>query len=95
MIGVIGSQESPQKRGLARSFASALFECLLEGAELLPYALVILVGFGALLVGFGALYFIGIVAYEMIFDPNARDVASRLASLSLDPGKWTRGPHSS
>jgi hypothetical protein len=83
MIGVIGSQESPQKRGLARSFASALFECLLESAELLPYALVILVGFGAL-------YFIGIVAYEMIVDPNARDVASRLASLSLDPGKWTR-----
>jgi hypothetical protein len=55
----------------------------LQGVELLPYALVILVGFGAL-------YFIGIVAYEMIFDPNARNVASRLASLSLDQRKWTR-----
>jgi hypothetical protein len=87
MMGVIGSQES-QEKGLARNFASALFECLLEATELLPYALVIFVGFGTL-------YFIGIVGYEMIFDPNARDVASRLASLSLDPGEWTSGPHSS
>jgi hypothetical protein len=91
MIGVIGSQESQQERGLARSFASALGECLLKATELLPYALVILV----ILVGVGAFYFIGTVAYEMIFDPNARDVASRLASLSLDPGKWNSGPHSS
>jgi len=95
MIGVIGSREAQQERGLARSFASALAECLLEATELLPYALVILVGLVGFLVCFGGLYIIGTFAYEMIVDPNARDVASRLASLSLDPGKWTPGPHSS
>ncbi|OLE14451.1 MAG: hypothetical protein AUG89_01855 [Acidobacteria bacterium 13_1_20CM_4_56_7] len=29
------------------------------------------------------------VGYELMFDPNATDVASRLASISISPGKWS------
>jgi hypothetical protein len=28
------------------------------------------------------------VGYELVFDPNATDVAARLASLSITPEKW-------
>ena len=28
------------------------------------------------------------VGYELVFDPNATDVAARLASLSIIPEKW-------
>jgi len=29
------------------------------------------------------------VGYELMFDPNATDVASRLASISISPDKWS------
>jgi len=29
------------------------------------------------------------VGYELMFDPNATDVASRLAAISISPDKWT------
>lgn len=28
------------------------------------------------------------VGYELMFDPNASDVASRLAAISISPDKW-------
>jgi len=28
------------------------------------------------------------VGYELMFDPNATDVAARLASISISPDKW-------
>ena len=28
------------------------------------------------------------VGYELMFDPNATDVASRLAAISISPEKW-------
>jgi hypothetical protein len=28
------------------------------------------------------------VGYELMFDPNATDVATRLAALSISPEKW-------
>jgi hypothetical protein len=28
------------------------------------------------------------VAYELMFDPNATDVAARLAGMSISPEKW-------
>jgi hypothetical protein len=28
------------------------------------------------------------VGYELMFDPNATDVAARLASISISPEKW-------
>jgi hypothetical protein len=28
------------------------------------------------------------VSYELMFDPNATDVASRLAAISISPEKW-------
>jgi hypothetical protein len=33
-----------------------------------------------------------VVVYQMMFDPNAVDVASRLSALSIDPDRWV--PHS-
>jgi len=79
MIGVIGEPDPPE--GLAKSFASALFEGLLEATELVPLACVAL-----LCVGVVCLF--GGVVYHLMFDPNAVDVASRLDALSVDPDKW-------
>ncbi|HZR64200.1 MAG TPA: hypothetical protein VFA85_03575 [Terriglobales bacterium] len=39
---------------------------------------------GLLLLGYGFFR----VAYDLMFDPNAIDVASRLAALSISPDRW-------
>ena len=79
MAGVIGEPE--RERRLAKNFVAALFECLLEAVELLPLAC-------AALVCVAALCIIGEMVYQLMFDPNAEDVASRLDTLSIDPNKW-------
>ena len=57
--------------------------CLLEAQELIPNALILFMfGFGVCLVA--------AMAYQLMFDPNAVDVASRLEALSIDPDKWIR-----
>jgi hypothetical protein len=86
MIGVIGSEESEREGRFVKNFGAALAECLLEASEPIPYALVfVLICFCA----FGV-YLVGNMAYYLMFDPNAVDVASRLDALSIDPEKWIR-----
>ena len=86
MIGVIGSEESEREGRFVKNFGAALAECLLEALELIPYALVLLLTcFCAL-----GVYLIANMAYHLMFDPNAVDVASRLDALSIDPEKWIR-----
>ena len=45
---------------------------------------------GVLIVGlfFCTVYGFLQLGYELMFDPNATDVATRLASLSISPEKW-------
>ena len=81
MIGVIGLRNTDRGRRCARNFGSALFECVLEAGELIPYALVLF------FVGLG-LYLLTSTIFHLMFDPNAVDVASRLDALSIDPNKW-------
>ena len=57
-----------------------LFDCLFEPDALLPA-----LGFIAFV---GVFAFLGIVVFELLFDPSAVDVASWLDSLSIDPDKW-------
>jgi hypothetical protein len=33
-------------------------------------------------------YIFFLVGYELVFDPNANDVATRLAGISISPEKW-------
>jgi hypothetical protein len=62
-----------------------LLDCLFEAEELFPYArLLLFLGF----LGFG-LYLVGGMAYHLVFDPSAVDVATRPDFLSMDPDKWT------
>jgi hypothetical protein len=83
MIGVIGYEVSEREGRFAQNFRNALFECLLEAGELIPYAVILFVfGVGVCLVGS--------MAYHLMYDPNAVDVASRLDALSIDPDKWMR-----
>jgi hypothetical protein len=49
--------------------------------ELIPIACAKLLFVGAIVV-------IGDMIYQLMFDPNAVDVASRLNTLSIDPNKW-------
>jgi len=63
------------------AFTEVLFECLLETEELFLYLLVPLIVIFCLYV---VVYFV----YQLAFDPNAVDVASRLDLLSIDPDKW-------
>lgn len=82
MIGLLGEPE--QERRVVKNFVAALFECLLEGfevVELIPLACAALLFVAAIVV-------VGDVAYQLTFDPNAVDVASRLDMLSIDPNKW-------
>lgn len=83
MIGVIGSGEPEREGRFVKNLGAALFECLLEAGELIPYALILF------LFGFGV-YLVGTMVYHLIFDPNAVDVASRLDALAIDPDKWIR-----
>jgi len=79
MLGGIG--ESERARRLAKNFVAALFECLPETAELVPLVC-------AALVFAAGLAIVGDMVYQLMFDPNAVDVASRLDALSIDPSKW-------
>ncbi len=79
MAGLI--EESDRRERLAKSFGAALFECLLEAWELIPVvclALLCLI----------PVYFVGVVVHDLMFDPNAVDVTSRLEMISIDPDKW-------
>lgn len=83
MIGVIGETEHEEDSRWAESLGGPLIECLFEGAELIPYAVVLLT------VVFG-LYLVGMMVYGLVFDPNAVNVTARLDLLSIDPDKWIR-----
>lgn len=79
MIGIISEPE--RKPRLVEIFGKALFECLVETEELFLYVLVPLLCIAAVCV-------VGVLVYQLMFDPNAVDVASRLDTLSIDPDKW-------
>jgi hypothetical protein len=64
---------------LSDNFVEALFECLLEAVELIPLGCPSFIA---------ALCVVGVMVYQLMFDPNAVDVASRLDTLSLNPNKW-------
>jgi hypothetical protein len=67
-----------------KNFVAAAGHCLLEEGEVLGPVLLLLSLVGVLWLAFAMVQ----LAYEIIWDPNAADVASRLASLSIDPSKW-------
>jgi len=67
-----------------KHFLAALGNCLLEDIEVLGPITVVLTCTCMVL----ACVIVVQIAYEMILDPNAADVASRLLSLSIDPDKW-------
>jgi hypothetical protein len=79
MIGLIG--EPAQEGRVVKNSVSALFECLLEAVELIPAACAALLFVAAIVV-------VGDIFYQLMFGPNAVDVASRLDTLSIDPNKW-------
>jgi len=79
---MIGSVEEPeQERRVVKDLVAACSECLLEGGELIPVAC-------AAFLFVAAIVIVGGVVYQLMFDPNAVDVASRLDMLSIDPNKW-------
>jgi hypothetical protein len=67
-----------------KNFAAALGHGLLEEPEVLGPVVLLLSFLGVL----GLASAMVQIAYEIICDPSAADVASRLASLSIDPSKW-------
>jgi hypothetical protein len=79
MIGLIGEPE--KERRLVKNFVAALSECLLDAVELIPVACAALLFVAATVV-------VGDMVYQLMFDPNAVDVASRLDALSINPNKW-------
>jgi len=82
MIALIRDPERRQQ--LAKSFGGALLECLFDALDLIPLA-----GFALLCLGFCLfVYLFGVAVCQLMFDPNAVDVASRLDLLSIDPNKW-------
>jgi hypothetical protein len=64
-----------------KNAASVLGHCALEEVEVLVPAILVLVG-GAFL------WIIGVVVYDLMFDPHAANVAATLDSLSISPDKW-------
>lgn len=67
-----------------KNLVAALGHCALEEGEALGPVLILLSFVGVLWLAFATVQF----AHEIIWDPNAADVAARLASLSIDPSKW-------
>ena len=67
-----------------KNFLAALGHCVLEDLDVLRSVTVVLTCICIVL----ACVMVVQIAYEMILDPNAADVASRLISLSIDPDKW-------
>jgi len=82
MIGLIGSEE-PEPEGRLKTFGAALFECLLDAQELIPYAFMLFIF--AL-----GIYLVGSMVYHLMYDPNAVDVESRLDAISINPDNWIR-----
>jgi hypothetical protein len=68
-----------------KNFVTALGHCLFEEGDVLGPALLLLSFVGVLWLVSAAAQ----LAYEIVGDPGAADVAARLASLSIDPGKWS------
>ena len=85
MIGLI--EDSERRERLARSFGRALLECLLEAWDLIPLACAALLCLGFCL----CVYCFGVAVFQLMFDSNAVDVASRLDLLSINPDKWFPG----
>jgi hypothetical protein len=80
-----------------KNFLKALGRCFIEDAVFdIPDVLGEGVGgVLGLLIAVAACVFIGCifygffqVSYELMFDPNATDVAARLAAISISPDKW-------
>ena len=71
-----------------KNFFHALGHCVLEDAACVGGVLGLLIVAAAC--AFASCFFCGFfrVAYELMFDPNAADVASRLAAISISPEKW-------
>lgn len=63
-----------------KDFFSALGHCLVEDAEVLDIAIVVVVCFGAF-------WLLAVVVHEFIFDPHVTTAAA-LDSLSINPDKW-------
>jgi hypothetical protein len=80
-----------------KNFFSALGRCFLEGAvsdtpdvlcEGVGGVVALLITAAACACVVCLFYGFFQVAYELMFDPNAADVASRLAGISISPEKW-------
>jgi len=78
MIGLSGERE--KKRRLVKNFVAALSECLLDALELIPVTCAALLFVVAMVV-------VGDMVYQLMFDPNAVDVAFRLDTFSISPTK--------
>jgi hypothetical protein len=68
-----------------KNFVATLGHCLFEESEVLGPVLILLSFLGVLWLASVTVQ----LAYEMVCDPNAADVGARLASLSIDRGKWS------
>jgi hypothetical protein len=64
-----------------KNFFGALGHCVLEEAGCAVPAAAL-----SLMLCFFDVFFQ--VGYELVFDPNAADVAARLAAISISPEKW-------
>jgi len=81
-----------------KNFFGALGRCLLEQldiADILSEGIGAIEGVGGILgvvLGMAAFCVLVVcffqVGYELMFDPNATDVAARLAAISISPEKW-------
>ena len=85
-----------------KNFFGALGRCLLEQldiADILSEGIGAIEGVGGILgvvLGMAAFcvlvvcffYVFFQVGYELMFDPNATDIAARLAAISISPEKW-------
>ncbi len=67
-----------------KNFLAALGHCVLEDLDVLGPVTLVLSCICIVLV----CVIVFQIAYEMVLDPNAADIASRLTSLSIDPEKW-------
>ena len=67
-----------------KNFLAVLGRCVLEDLDVLGPVTVVMACICIVL----ACVIVVQVAYEIVLDPNAADVASRLGSLSIDPEKW-------
>jgi hypothetical protein len=71
-----------------KNFFHALGRCVLEDATCVGGVLGLLVVAAACVFAFCFFYGFFQVAYELMFDPNAANIASRLSLVSISPEKW-------